>query len=483
MIQGNWWKWALSLGLPTIVFFATPEMEIASPNTPLFFAITLWAVIAWAIEVLPSAVIAAILTFLYALFVTKPAVAFSSWCTFLPWMCFSALIIAQVLNRTGLGKRIALHSMLLMGSSFTKTLIGLMCAGVIMTLLVPSGLARTVIFVAIAQGLIEALNVDTKSRMSSALVIGGVQRLSKNTKSRMSSALIMGGYFAAIAPGLFCLTGTEMNLLALQVISDTTGVSVEYIDFIVQMAPFSVFYMAFSIMMIFIIRGKERLQNEDDLKTVLAGRLKEMGPITAEEIKIFLVLLVGFTAFVTEQWHHLPGAFVFALVGMACFMPGMNLASEQDLRKINLSFLIFLAACMSIGAVAQDLNIPKWISAHMSSLFEGRDAVMAISFSYMLGVVVNFLMTPMAAVGALGSPLAQLAVTLGLDPYTLVYSLLYGLDQLLFPYEIGYLLYTFMSGAVTLRHIMGAFAIRMVAFALFIPLILVPYWKLIGFLK
>lgn len=37
MIQGNWWKWALSLGLPAIVFFATPEMEIASPNTPLFF--------------------------------------------------------------------------------------------------------------------------------------------------------------------------------------------------------------------------------------------------------------------------------------------------------------------------------------------------------------------------------------------------------------------------------------------------------------
>lgn len=434
MVQGNWWKWALSLGLPLIVFFTVPEMEIASPKTPLFLAITLWAVIAWAVEILPSAIVAAILTFLYALFVTKPAVAFSSWCTFLPWMCFSALIIAQVLNRTGLGKRIALHSMILMGSSFTKTMIGLMGAGIILTLLVPSGLARTVIFV-------------------------------------------------AIAPGLFCITGTEMNLLALQVVTNTTGVPVEYVDFIIQMAPFSIFYMACSIMMVFIIRGKERLQNEDSLKTVLEERLKEMGPISAEEIKIFLVLSIGFIAFVTEQWHHLPGAFVFALVGMACFMPGMNLATEQDLRKVNLSFLIFLAACMSIGAVAQDLNIPKWISAHMSSLFEGRGAVMAISFSYVLGVIVNFLMTPMAAVGALGSPLAQLAVSLGMDPYTLVYALLYGLDQLLFPYEIGYLLYTFMSGAVTLRHIMGAFAIRMVAFAFFIPLILVPYWKLIGFLK
>lgn len=462
-MSSNWWKWAISLVLPAVVFFTMPELDVASPKTPLFFAITLWAVIAWAVEVLPSAVVAAILTFLYSLFVTKPAVAFSSWCTFLPWMCFSALIIAEVLNRTGFGKRIALHSMLLMGSSFRNTMIGLMVAGVILTLLVPSGLARAVIFVAISQGLIQALNVDTKSRMS--------------------SALIMGGYFAAIAPGLFCVTGTEMNLLALQVVTNTTGYSVPYVDFLIQMAPFFVFYMAFSIFLIFVIRGKERLDNEGHLKEVLEARLREMGPIKPDEIKIFLVLIIGFIAFVTEQWHHLPGAFVFALVGMACFMPGMNLATEKDLRKVNLSFLIFLAACMSIGAVAQDLNVPKWIAGHMSSFFDGRGAVTAISFSYVLGVVVNFLMTPMAAVGAFGSPLAQLAVNLGLDPYTLVYSMLYGLDQLLFPYEIGYMLYTFMSGAVTLKHIMGALAIRMVACALFIPAILVPYWKLIGFIN
>ena len=462
-VSSTWWKWAVSLLLPAAVFFMMPELENASPKTPLFFAITLWAVIAWAVEVLPSAVVAAILTFLYSLFVTSPSVAFSSWCTFLPWMCFAALIIAEVLNRTGFGKRIALHSMLLMGSSFKKTMIGLMVAGVILTLLVPSGLARTVIFVAISQGIIQALNVDTKSRMS--------------------SALIMGGYFAAIAPGLFCVTGTEMNLLALQVVTNTTGQSVSYMDFLIQMAPFSIFYMGFSVFLVFFIRGKERLADEGHLKEVLEARLREMGPIKSDEIKIFLVLIIGFIAFVTEQWHHLPGAFVFALIGMTCFLPGMKLADEKDLRKVNLSFLIFLAACMSIGAVAQDLNVPKWIAGHLSSFFDGRGAVTAISFSYLLGVVVNFLMTPMAAVGALGSPLAQLAVTLGLDPYTLVYSMLYGLDQLLFPYEIGYMLYTFMSGAVTLKHVMGALAIRMVAFALFVPAILVPYWKLIGFIN
>ncbi|MDL2209326.1 anion permease [Desulfovibrio sp. OttesenSCG-928-O18] len=463
MTKANQWKWALSLVLPAAVFMLTPTLDIASAKTPLFLAVTLWAVIAWAAEILPSAIIAAILTFLYALFITKPAVAFSSWGTFLPWMCFSALIIAQVLNRTGLGKRIALHCMLLMGSSFTKTMVGLMFSGVILTLLVPSGLARTIIYVAIAQGLIQALDVDIKSRMS--------------------SALIMGGYFAAVAPGLFCLTGTEQNLLALQVVTNTTGKAMPYVDFLIQMVPFSIFYMAFSILLIFIIRGKERLQDDEQLERILKARLAEMGPVTLDEIKIFAVLFIGFVAFVTEQWHKLPGAFIFALIGMTCFLPGMKLADEEDLRKVNLSFLIFLAACMSIGAVAQDLNIPKWIGAHMSTLFEGRGAVTAISFSYVFGVAVNFLMTPMAAVGAFASPLSQLGVELGMDPYTLVYPLLYGLDQYLFPYEIGYLLYTFMCGAVTLKHIMGALAVRMVAFALFIPLILVPYWKLIGFVQ
>lgn len=462
MSKSMYWKWGVSLILPIVVYLAIPPLETATSRAPLFFTFTLWAVIAWAAEILPSAVIAAILTFCYTLFVTKPAVAFSSWCTFLPWMCFGALILAEVLNRTGLGKRIALHCMLLMGSSFRNTMIGLMVSGVILTLLVPSGLARAVIFVAIAQGLIQALNVDTKSKMS--------------------SAIIMGGYFAAIAPGMFCITGTEMNLLALQVVTNSTGQAVTYWDFIVQMAPFSIFYMAFSVMLVFVIRGKERLSDESNLKSVLTMRLAEMGPVSKDEIKVFLVLMGGFLGFVLEQWHHLPGAFVFALVSMFCFLPGMNLASEKDLRKVNLAFLVFLCACMSIGAVAQDCNIPKWIAGHLSSFFDGRSEVTAITFSYVLGVVVNFLMTPMAAVGALGAPLSQLAINLGLDPYTLVYSMLYGLDQLLFPYEIGYMLYTFMSGDVTLKHIIGALGIRMAAFAIFVPLLLIPYWKLVGFL-
>lgn len=457
------WKWLLSLSLPVAAYMLLAPLNIAGPQTPLFLAFTLWAVTAWAAELLPAPIIGAILTLLYTLFVTKPAVAFSSWTTFLPWMCFAALIIAQSLNRTGLGKRIALKCMLFLGASYTKTLIGFAISGIILALLVPSGLARVVVFVAIAQGLVSALDVDPNSRMS--------------------SSFILAAFMAAVAPGLFCVTATEMNLLAVQHVSQSEGITVSYVDFLFQMAPFSLFYIFISFLLIYVVRGKERLPDEGNLKKVLEERLAELGPVSRDEIKIFLILFIGFLAFVTEQWHGYPGAWLFAIIGMACFLPGIDLANEKDLRQINLGFLIFLAACMSIGAVAQSCDIPQWLAGQLSTIFDGLGPTTAITSSYILGVIANFLMTPMAAVGALSVPLAKLATTLSYDPYTFIYGLLYGLDQLLFPYEAGYMIYTFMSGCIRLRFIIGAFAIRMIAMAFFVPLLLVPYWRLIGFVQ
>ena len=40
-----------------------------------------------------------------------------------------------------------------------------------------------------------------------------------------------------------------------------------------------------------------------------------------------------------------------------------------------------------------------------------------------------------------------------------------------------------MTGAVTLKHIVPALLIRMLLMLLLIPFLLLPYWKLIGFVS
>jgi len=460
----NIFKWLLSLLVPLAVY-AIPSYEGTGldPKAPLFFAFTAWAVTAWIVETLPSTVVACVLTLLYTLFVTKPGVAFGPWTTFLPWFVLAGLIIADIMERTGLGKRIALRGMIAMGGSLNKTLIGLGFVGLLMAILVPAGQARGVIFIAIAQGLCSALNLDPRSRMS--------------------SAIIMAGFFAAIAPNLFCMPAGETTLQALAVVSAGTGVSETWFHFFLLMAPFNFFYVFGSMMLVLLIKGKETFEEENNLRAVLEMRLKEMGPITKDELKVFGILLVGLVCFMTETWHGLSGAFTFALIGMLPFLPCVGLSDQQTLRRINVSFLIFLAGCMSIGFVANAMKVPAWASSIILPLLDGTSVTGTVTLSYLFGVLINFLMTPMAAVSSMGSSLGSIAMQLGLDPYVVIYPYLYGLDQYIFPYEIGYLLYAFMTGAVTLKHIVPALLLRMAIMLALVPFVLLPYWKLIGFVQ
>lgn len=457
-------KWLITLLIP-LAIYAIPDYEgmDLAPKAPLFFAFTAWAVTAWIMETLPTTVVACVLTLIYTLFITKPGIAFGPWTTFMPWFVLAGLIIADVMERTGLGKRIALNGMLAMGGSLNKTLFALGFVGLIMAILVPSGQARDVIFIAIAQGLCFALNLDPKSRMS--------------------SAIIMAGFFAAIAPNLFCLSAGETTLQALAVVSESTGVSETWFNFFLIMAPFNVLYVFGSMALVLLIKGKEQFEGESHLRSVLQMRLSEMGPLSKDEIKILVILLIGIVGFVTETWHGLPGAFTFALVGMLCFFPGIGLSDQQTLRRINVSFLIFLSGCMSIGFVANDMNVPAWASSIILPMLDGTGITGTVTLSYVFGVLINFLMTPMAAVSSIGSSLGNIAIQLGFDPYVIIYPFLYGLDQYVFPYEIGYLLYAFMTGAVTLRHIAPALLVRMAVMLFLVPFLLLPYWKLIGFVK
>ena len=295
-------KWIIAVVIALLVYWGIDvPTDLADPKTPLFLAITVGTVVVWAFELMPAAAAGVGMLFLYALFVVPPKVAFATFNTFLPWITFSSLIIADAMLNSGLGKRIALRSMLLLGSSYSKTMIGLMLSGFVVVLLVPALLARVVIYMAIAQGLVAALDVDPKSRTS--------------------SSLIFGGFLAAVAPSLFILTGSEINLMGMYSTWDVTGEPKPWTDFLVQMGPLNVLYMAFSTFMIFMIRGKDPLPGENNLENILRVRLAEMGNIKPSEIKVLVLLVVGLLAFIFEKQFGYPGTMVYSLIMLLAFLP------------------------------------------------------------------------------------------------------------------------------------------------------------------
>ena len=457
-------KWAASIIVPVLVYFFLPLAEGMNEKIPLFLAITLWAVMSWALETMPSAVSAIIMVFLYSVFVTKPGVVFSSFGTFLPWIAFAGLIIADVLHRTGAAKRIAIKIMLWTGSSYACAMLGFLLAGFVLSSIMPASQGRLIIFTALGMGMVDALGVDPKSRMSSSIIMAGLFATAATSPAFMTSMLLqlVGANAAAVARG-----------------QDP----VNYGPWMYHQAFGCVVYAAIAYGLIFLIRGKERLRDRGQMRQMLTERLAAMGSVSRDEVKGLGVLIVAMTGFLLAPMLKLDGGFVFALLAMVYFLPGVNLMTAADLRRLDMPFVIFLTACISIGIVAQNVGIDKELAGILLPLLEGQGETMTLISSYFTGVAVNFILTPMAAMSALCQPMAQLAADLGVSPQAMLYTFSYGLDQYIFPYEIGFFLYIFMTGYITLRHVIPALALRMfIIMPVFIVAVLMPYWKLIDVL-
>ena len=131
-------KWFAVLGLASLFYLLAPRD--VSPQMPLYLGMPSAAVIIWTFDLLPAVAVAAALTFLYLLTnMAPPEVVLGPWTTVLIWTTFGAAIFGEAMEKTGLAKRVALRCMLLTGGTFTGMLIGFAIGGIILGLLLASG--------------------------------------------------------------------------------------------------------------------------------------------------------------------------------------------------------------------------------------------------------------------------------------------------------------------------------------------------------
>lgn len=163
-------KWIIPFATGLIFFALAPRT--VTPQLPLYLGITSCAILIRAFDLLPVVAVAAALTFIYLLtHMAPPEVVFGPWTTILIWTTFGAAIFGEAMEKTVLAKRVALRCILLCGGSFAGMLMGLFIGSIVVGLLLASGFARTVIFCAIAVGVVKALDIDPKSRLSSIIIL------------------------------------------------------------------------------------------------------------------------------------------------------------------------------------------------------------------------------------------------------------------------------------------------------------------------
>jgi di/tricarboxylate transporter len=446
------------LAIPALILF-TVGGEGITREMVMFLAITAWAVTCWATEILPAPMVGIILPTLYfAAKLAPPTIALAKpFATVIPWAVIGALMIGIMAQKTGLAKRIVLKCMVMTGSTYPGLFFAMFLSGLILTPLVPSATAKCAIMLALGVGACDALNLEKGSREA--------------------TAVMFASFLSVTGPRFGILTASLENLTVTRLMASVTGETVGYTEFAVQNFVPAIFYSALSMCLVLLmVRGKGRLDRE-----VLTQQYREMGDITRNELIAGFLAVFAVVMAATSKLHGLPGMHLFVAIGALAYVPQIKIMDEKDYGKVAFPMIFFIAGSLAIGFVAGHVGVGKWLSAKMLPLAQSMDGIFGLStLCYGFGVLLNFILTPLAAQALMTVPLSELALSMNMQPYPVVYSFLYGTDQYIFAYEFALLLLFCSTGHLRLQHAVKLLAIRMVATPLFLGAIALPYWSFMG---
>lgn len=460
-INNDFCKW-IGTFVTLIMVWVMSQKYSLDYKTTMFFIITIFAVLLWCFSLIPDAITGLLLPVLYVIFkVSSPSVAFKPWTSTIPWLVLAAMLMSTMLNETGVARRIAIWSIAKFGKTFATILLGITLAGIIITPFIPSVIAKIIIFNIITMGLIESLGYKPKSLEATLLT--------------------MAGFFVISTFRLGFATGDSVIIIGLNYAQQVTGQTLTWMQYLIHNLPYVFFYTFGSLgVLILFTKNTEPLKKEK--RELLEKKYLDLGKIKDKEKMAFIMMGVALLFMSTESIHNINSAWILVLLTALFFIPKINLLNTDSLKKINFLSLLFIVGAMSIGSVASETQAINIIKDFLQPFFTGS-TFSVITVSYISGILLNFLLTPLAAMSSFTMPLIQLGLENGINPYVMTYIFQVSLDQYLLPYEFAGLLLVYTSGYVSLKTLVKILVVRMILGLVILLGIAYPWWNILGIIS
>jgi solute carrier family 13 (sodium-dependent dicarboxylate transporter), member 2/3/5 len=449
----------LCLVVPIILWFVPLNLE---PQTQHGFAIVSFMIIAWITQAMEFALAGFIGCFLFwALGVVKFEQAFSGFANETAWFLFAAMLIGLMTSKTGLARRLAYNIMLRVGSSYPRILLGLIVTDFLLTIIVPSGLARVVILAAIALALCEAFNAQRGSNIARGMFL--VLTYTANIFDKM----IIAGAGAITATGLMQKFG---------------GVQPLWGQWFLAFLPCSIITVLVAWRLTLAFYRPERTSIEGG-RDFFREQLKAMGPWKPAEKKAAALIALAIGLWVTDFLHHIPPVMVALGVGLFALLPRVGLLDGDDMRTINYMPVFFVAEAVSMGHVlgitkgleVLTQNVIAWMDPFFTNIF------LTTTVMYWTAFVYHFLLA--SEISMLGT---SIPLVMGLAKAHAMSPLLLGM---IWTFAAGGKLFAYQSGVLIVGYSYGYFEARdlvrigwwLTVVEFLILMLLVPfYWPLIG---
>jgi sodium-dependent dicarboxylate transporter 2/3/5 len=448
------------LAAGAVIFWLLP-LSI-TPRAQGALAIGLFMIGAWMTQVLDHGIAGILGCFLFwASGIANFDTAFSGFADSTPWFLFGAICFGTMAAKSGLARRLAFGVMRAVGPSYPRLLMGLIITNFLLTVIVPSGIARVVIMAAIAVGLVEAFGLGKGSNVGRGMFIILVYQ------ATIFDKMVIAGASSITARGA---------------IESFGGVNVFWSQWALAYLPCDIVVMVIAWWLALRLYPPEAAALPGGGE-YLQRQLRALGPWTGDELRAALLMAVAIVLWVTDFLHHIPAPMIGLGIGLLAMLPGIGVLDADDLRRIDYLPIFFVAAAVSLSNVLAQSKALDVVTATVFTWvrpFIGTGPVSAFVLywtAFLYHIVIG---NEIAMLSTSLPPLMTYAREHAIDPLALGMIWTFGAGPKLFIYESGVLVVGYSYGYFDSKDMLKIGGLLSIITALILLLLVSVYWPLIG---
>lgn len=382
------------------------------------------------------------------------------------WVLIPALYFGFVLQKTGLGKRIAYLVLKSFEPSWLSMAVSWFIIGIALSALTPSITVRIAIVMPIAVSVVEACKQAPHSKGSAFITIIA--------------------WAMCLFPGTGWLTGSLTGPIMLGFLpAELKGMATFDSWFQILALPWLLITVIFIILIYLTMRPKEAIGIPRD---TFRSQYAALGPVTRDE-KVAIAILVGsLIMFTTEKMHGIPTAAV-ALMALALLIIFKIISVPEVSTGVNWDVIMFFGVAISLSPIFVNAKVSDWIvpilQPNLLSLAENPLAFLLVTtFGIM---VIRFIDVPWGfSTIALTIPvLIPVFNQFGIHPLVASMAYIVGINFFLLSYQQPFTLMAegMMQGKGWAPQHVTLAGVSYIIAVIVALLISMPYWRMIGVIR
>lgn len=346
------------------------------------------------------------------------------------WMAFGCFVLGVAATHSGLADRLAKRGMARAGTGYASLIVGLVVAGFLLSLLVPTALARIFLILPI--------------------IIALADDLGYRAQSRGRTGLLFAGIIGALVPSYAILPATISGIVLQGSAEKLFSIKFSYGDYF--MANFPALALPATIvavlLLIYLFHEKPSVQPP----------AAPSGPLTSREIWTLVIAAGAVVLWATDHAHRLPVTWIAIGAATLCLLPAIG-----PLRDVPVfQFMRARTWVMLIGVVGAVtlFNMTGWGDAVSASVVDGLTFSHAASGSnyavlVLLAMIVSVVFTVQAAPAVFATLAKDMGLATGWPIEGVLMAQVAAWVFLILPYTIPALLIGMRTCGLRYRHVLS----------------------------